>query len=276
MVRSVVPKSLRWSIKKALWRGVKNSLESAGYAVSLRNYYYSPLSSATDLKAKYSRWNRPSSLKGVEYDIKKMEERTSELLSKYLSEFQALPPFEELKEVGYGQGFIAVDALMLYMMIREIKPKRYIEVGSGLSTYYCSLAAKKNASEGDPLQIICIEPFPYEKLYSIPGIQVIAKEVQDVELSFFQQLEPNDIFFIDSSHILKIDSDVPFLYLEVLPTLKAGISYIFTTYLSPTTYLIRLRSGSLIRSGQCYGMKLCLYKLSFALTTNLELNFQRL
>jgi len=109
-------------------------------------------------------------------------------------------------------------------MIRYLKPKRYIEVGSGLSTYYCSLAAEKNASEGYPLQITCIEPFPYEKLYSIPGIQIIAKEVQDVELSLFEQLESNDVLFIDSTHIVKVDSDVPFLYLEVLPILKVGVT----------------------------------------------------
>ena len=148
----------------------------------------------------------------MDYNIEKMEARLSNLISNYLSEFSALPPFEQLEEVGYGVGFIALDALTLYMMIRYIKPKRYIEVGSGLSTYYCSLAAEKNASEGYPLQITCIEPFPYEKLYSIPGIQIIAKEVQDVELSLFEQLEPNDIFFIDSSHMVKVDSDVPFLY----------------------------------------------------------------
>jgi hypothetical protein len=39
----------------------------------------------------------------------------------------------------------------------------------------------------------------------------------------FQQLEQNDIFFIDSSHMIKVDGDVPFLLLEVLPVLKVGV-----------------------------------------------------
>ena len=75
----------------------------------------------------------------------------------------------------------------------------------------------KNASEGHPLAITCIEPYPYDKLYTIPGIQVIAKQVQDVEVSVFQELQQGDMLFIDSSQCLKIDGDVPFLFLEVLP-----------------------------------------------------------
>jgi hypothetical protein len=69
----------------------------------------------------------------------------------------------------------------------------------------------------------CIEPHPFDKLRTIRGIQVLTKEVQDAEISFFQQLQENDILFIDSSHILRIDGDVPFLYLEVLPSLNAGV-----------------------------------------------------
>ena len=109
------------------------------------------------------------------------------------------------------------------MMVRQLKPRRYVEVGSGLSTYYCSLAAKKNSEECHPLEIICIEPHPFEKLRTILGIQVLAKEVQDVDVSRFQQLQENDILFIDSSHIVRIDGDVPYLYLEVLPILNPGV-----------------------------------------------------
>src|SRR5262249_46767338 len=65
-------------------------------------------------------------------------------------------------------------ALVLYMMIRHIRPKRYIEVGSGLSTYYCSLAAARNSSEGYPLAITCREPYPFEKLRTIPNIDIKA------------------------------------------------------------------------------------------------------
>ena len=155
--------------------------------------------------------------------LRKWKSQFSDLLSRYLDEFSLIPPYATLQKVGFGPGYTAVDALTLYMMVRHLKPRRYIEVGSGISTYYCSVAAERNAKECHPLEITCIEPHPYDQLRTIPGIKVLAKEVQDAELSLFQQLQENDILFIDSSHILRIDGDVPFLYLEVLPTLNSGV-----------------------------------------------------
>ena len=202
---------------------VQSFLDRAGYVVARKSDYYSPLTSVSDLRSTFGRWHRPSALKGVEYDLKQMKTALSDLLSRYLAEFMDIPPYEQLQQVGFGPGYTAVDALTLYMMIRQLKPKRYVEVGSGLSTYYCSLAAARNASEGHPLAITCVEPYPFEKLHTIAGINVIAKPVQDVEVSLFEQLRGGDVMFIDSSHILRIDGDVPFLYLEVLPTLDAGV-----------------------------------------------------
>jgi hypothetical protein len=48
--------------------------------------------------------------------------------------------------------------------------------------------------------------------------------VQDLPLETFAELAENDILFIDSSHVSKIDSDVNYLYLEVLPFLKKGVT----------------------------------------------------
>jgi len=198
-------------------------LGAMGYSVARKSDYYSPLPSLDRLKKNYERWYRPSALAGIEYDLEAMKEELQSLLSRYYDEFSAFPAFEQLRK-KFGPGFTKLDALTLYMLIRQLKPTRYIEVGSGLSTYYCSLAAEKNASEGRPLQMTCIEPHPYEKLYTLSGIQVIPKEVQDVELSSFQQLEAGDVLFIDSTHVLNIDGDVPYLYLEVLPSLKVGVT----------------------------------------------------
>jgi hypothetical protein len=194
----------------------------AGYLVARKKDYYSPLASVDDLKSTYARWYRPSTLRGIDYDLEAMGREFSELLSRYLPEFLEIPPYEQLDGIGFGHGYTAVDALTLYMMIRHWKPKRYVEVGSGLSTYYCSLAGARNGGKGHPLGITCIEPYPFEKLNTIPGINVIAKQVQDVDPALFQQLESDDVLFIDSSHVLRIDGDVPFLYLEVLPALNVG------------------------------------------------------
>jgi hypothetical protein len=201
----------------------RQSLEAAGFQVARDGDYYSPLPSVARLKANAARWNRASALRGVDYDLPAMKSALAELLARYLDEFLSYPPYAQVQKIGFGLGYTAVDALTLYMMIRHLKPRRYIEVGSGVSTFYCSLAAERNASEGHPLEMTCIEPYPFEKLSTIPGIRVLPQKVEDVDISLFQQLQQNDVLFIDSSHILRVDGDVPFLYLEVLPVLNVGV-----------------------------------------------------
>jgi hypothetical protein len=110
------------------------------------------------------------------------------------------------------------------MMIRQLKPARYFAVGSGISLYYCSQAAARNALENRPLEIACIEPRPGTSLYSAPGIRIITNEVQDESLSTFKALRSGDVLFIDSSHTLRIDSDVAYLLLEVVPVLRCGVN----------------------------------------------------
>jgi predicted O-methyltransferase YrrM len=159
----------------------------------------------------------------ADYDLAEMRGTLSTLLDLYMAEFRQLPAYSELQRAGFGPGYTAVDALTLYMMIRHLKPSCYIEVGSGLSTYYCSLAAEKNREEGRPLSITCIEPHPCRRLLELPGLSIIESQVQDVDVEMFQRLSVDDVLFIDSSHVVKIDGDVPFLYLEVVPTLKPGV-----------------------------------------------------
>jgi hypothetical protein len=194
-----------------------------GYTVARESDYYSPLPSTRSLLRTVDRWYRPSALRGIAYDLEAMKRELTALLTDHLEEFLALPPYSELQQRGFGPGYTAVDALTLYVTIRRLKPNRYLEVGSGLSTYYCTLAAAKNAEEGHPVALTCIEPHPYPRLRSIPGITIIEKEVQDLPVSMFQELQSGDVLFIDSSHAVRIDGDVPYLFLEILPALAAGV-----------------------------------------------------
>ena len=202
---------------------LQRTVEGAGYCVAGQTDYYSPLPSVSSLRMNRARWDKPSALSGVAFDLAGMKALLLELSQRYAREFAALPPYEQLQKIGFGPGYTAVDALTLYLMIRQVKPRRYIEVGSGLSTYYASLAAAKNAAEGRPMEMTCIEPYPYEKLYSIPNITLVKSEVQSVDPAVFKTLQANDLLFIDSSHILKIDGDVAFLFLEVLPSLARQV-----------------------------------------------------
>ena len=194
-----------------------------GLNVSLRSDFYSPLPSITSLEKNMNRWFKPSNLCGVNYDLKHMQDKLVYLTSHYLEEYENSFTYDEINKKGYGPGYPFLDSMLLYFMIRDIKPKNYIEIGSGVSTYICSLSAKENDKIGSSLSITCIDPYPQENLYKIPNVKVINDEIQNVDQHFFDQLHAGDILFIDSTHILKIDGDVPYLYLEIIPRLENGV-----------------------------------------------------
>jgi hypothetical protein len=75
-------------------------------------------------------------------------------------------------------------------------------------------------------EMCCIEPYPTNKIEALADARRITlhvKEVQDVPATVFERLGGNDILFIDSTHAGKIDSDVYYIYLELLPRLKSGV-----------------------------------------------------
>ena len=197
-------------------------MDRCGYVVARKGDYYSPLPSRRELKPTMARWTKPSSLLGVTYDVARMKVTLADLAGRYLEEFLELPPYEEALKLGFGPGYTRVDALVLYAMLRARKPARYVEVGSGLTTYYACQAGARNSREGRPMAITCVEPYPFAALETLPEITLIERQVQDVDLDVFTALGEDDVLFIDSSHIVRLDGDVPFLFLEVLPALRAG------------------------------------------------------
>lgn len=195
-----------------------------GYNIVKKADYYSVLPVLSEIEATRSRWEKPSALTGLDIDVTVLEKNLGTLADSWEDEFvRVTGDYLENTRKGFGPGYPHFDARTLYFMLREHKPKRYLEVGSGLSTYYTSLAAAKNAEEGSPLQITCIEPYPFDALRTIEGFELVEGFVQDVPLERFEELEAGDVLFIDSSHALKIDSDVAFLFMEALPRVKPGV-----------------------------------------------------
>lgn len=126
-----------------------------------------------------------------------------------------------------GNGFFGVgDAIVLYSLFRHFRPKRVIEIGSGFSS-----AAMLDTSErflGGSVHFTFIEPYADRLLELLRPADretqtIVSCLVQDVPLDVFQALERGDVLFIDSSHVLKIGSDVQHILFNILPTLKPGV-----------------------------------------------------
>lgn len=195
-----------------------------GFAIVRRDDFYSTLPVLDEIERTRARWDRPSSLGGVTVDVAGMKDRFAVLAQRWEDDFERTTgDYLANQRRGFGPGYPRLDARTLYYMLREHKPGAYLEVGSGLSTFYATTAARRNEDEGSPMKITCVEPYPFDALREIPGFELIRGFVQDVPLERFQALESGDVLFIDSSHALKIDSDVAYLFLEVLPALKPGV-----------------------------------------------------
>jgi Methyltransferase domain len=125
----------------------------------------------------------------------------------------------------FDNGFFAgFDAAVYYSLIRHLKPRRVVEVGAGYSTRIAQKALIRNRREGAEGRLQCIEPYPEPRLTeALPDVPLITKPVQETGLDLFASLQRNDVLFIDSSHTVKFDSDVCYLFLEVLPALNAGV-----------------------------------------------------
>jgi hypothetical protein len=185
-------------------------------------HFYSALPDTRELSP--SLWEYASELPGIDMNEEAQLGLLSETFPAFRDEYNTIP--HERTDVPHqftfdNPFFGGTDALALYCMIRTFQPKVVLEVGSGHSTRLAAQAALKN---GDTT-VIAIEPYPEEVLVrGFPGFAtLIPNKVQLVNPRLFEALNAGDILFIDSSHVVKAESDVNYLYLEILPRLKPGV-----------------------------------------------------
>ena len=178
-------------------------------------------------------------------------------------------PFDKTADLKYyfnNSVFLSGDSEISYGMIRHFKSRKIIEIGSGLSTLMTLNAIQKNKEEDANYncEMICVEPFEHKWLdkldiklvrsmvedvdisslsnseistSSTMDIKLVRSMVEDVDISLFDKLEKNDILFIDSSHMIKPQGDVLFLFLHVLPKLKPGVLVHIHDIFTPRDYL---------------------------------------
>jgi hypothetical protein len=106
-----------------------------------------------------------------------------------------------------------------YCLIRQRRPGRVIEIGSGHSTRFFHAAIK---AEGFEAEFTAIDPAPRAVIKGL-GINFIAATLDKVDLTLFDTLRAGDLLSIDSSHILMPGTDVDDLLNRVLPRLPKGV-----------------------------------------------------
>ncbi|MFL2809065.1 MAG: class I SAM-dependent methyltransferase [bacterium] len=212
----------------------KNAFMNVG-VFPIRDHYYEPqFDNQNPTPAFFEDRNLP----GINWNISEQLEMLKRFVfAKELEDISRVKP-SNLKYYLNNDAFESGDAEYWYQIIRTIKPKRIFEVGSGNSTLMAIKAINKNQEEdlSQKCDHICIEPYEMPWLEEA-GVTVVRKKVEELELSFFSQLQANDILFIDSSHIIRPQGDVLFEYLELLPSLNTGVIVHVHDIFSPKNYL---------------------------------------
>jgi Methyltransferase domain len=210
-----------------------------GLGVSVTpSHFYFPVPSLKSFVDKDWQASRPCA--GVDFRLQDQIQRLHTEILPYADEWN----FPE-KSAGdthkfhFNNGFFErIDAEVAYSFVRKNKPKRIIEIGSGNTTLVMSAALQRNAAEGTPGELISIEPYPAPFLKD--GVkcltELIEKPVQKVPIDLFRTLRENDILFIDSSHVVSMDSDVLYECLRILPELASGVIVHFHDVFTPLDY----------------------------------------
>ena len=204
-------------------------------------HFYSPLPSLVEIDRDALKifGSIPHSIPGIELH----ESEQLKLLEDFSRYYQSIP-FLPHKTVGLryyyeNPAYSYSDAIFLHCMIRHLKPKKIIEIGSGFSS--CAILDTSKLFFDGSINITLIEPYPDLVMSLIKEedkneIKVIPQRLQDVGLNEFEALAPNDILFIDSTHVSKINSDVNRIFFEILPALSSGVHIHFHDIFFPFEY----------------------------------------
>jgi hypothetical protein len=135
-------------------------------------------------------------------------------------------------EMGFG----ATEADFLYAFVATQRPRQIFQIGCGVSTAVCLLAAE---DAGYSPEVICVEPYPTKFLAqeaSQGRVALVRQPAQTLDLKAVEALRNDVLFFVDSTHALGPAGEVSRIILEMLPRLQAGARVHFHDILFPYDY----------------------------------------
>ena len=211
----------------------------------LPRHFYSEIPDIRILR-NTSQWRAPRSMGGILGDVDAQVDWVDQTTKSYrpcLRQFEIHRMAVEMS--GSHEGYGEVEADLLYSFVRSKRPAQIVQIGCGVSTAVCLIAAR---DEGYTPQITCIEPHPTEFLRAeakARRLQLIPWKLQDVGPECVSSLKAGDLFFVDSSHTLAPAGEVNIIILETLPSLAPGAYVHFHDIYFPYDYGSAVLSSAL-------------------------------
>jgi predicted O-methyltransferase YrrM len=203
-------------------------------------HFYSPIPSIDEVRAREAELfgSPPPSLPAID-----LRADAQVALVHELARFYGDLPFPRTQSIESRYWFenwaySYADAIFLYSMLRHLRPRRVIEVGSGFSSAAMLDTADRWLPETsftfiDPdtstLDAL-LRPADRER------VNIVRARLQDIPLTTFEALAANDILFIDSTHVSKTGSDVNRILFDILPRLAPGVHVHFHDVFYPFEY----------------------------------------
>ncbi len=187
---------------------------------------YSPIPSATDI-TRAAPTTGPGRREVPGIDLREAEQWAllTHLLSDYEETAVWLADDENHRFSLDNTWFAGADAVLYALMLRDLAPRRVVEVGSGFSSALGLDVAEAYLEEHPEFTFIDPDAQRLRSLVTSADLRgrLLERPVQDVPLAAFTTLSAGDILAIDSSHVIRAGSDVQYLLNEVLPELAAGV-----------------------------------------------------
>jgi Methyltransferase domain len=203
----------------------------------LPRHFYSEIPSIQQLRATNA-WRRPRSMKHIAgADLPSQQAFAASCTQGLEASMTATSLHRRACEMnGLHEGFGPIEADFLYCFVRSQQPPVIIQIGCGVSTAICILAA---ADAGYKPNIICIEPYPTQFLTDQAAagtLRLVVEKFEDTTLPIADLLQNGGLFFVDSSHTLGPAGEVTQLICEALPTLPSGTWVHFHDIMFPYDY----------------------------------------
>jgi len=145
---------------------------------------------------------------------------------------RALPSYQadldNLKEKSRNQvdyqfanGFYtSPDAEVLYTIMRMLKPQRVLEIGCGNST---RITRQAIIDGGLSTKLTCIDPSPRRDVAAFADELNLCPVEESKAVEYLSNLEPGDVLFIDTSHIVLPANDCAYIYSVLIPLVPSGV-----------------------------------------------------
>jgi|tagenome__1003787_1003787.scaffolds.fasta_scaffold20955938_2 hypothetical protein len=223
---------VRRAAHSAVHGAVRRAAKRLGYEV-LWPTYYNGLPRFDELPEGF--WDRRSSLPGIAID----EARSLGLIEDLVTDSDFRPARRPAPGAFYlpNGSYGLLDALILWGLLRKHRPARVLELGAGFSTLLIRDALAANG-EGEH---IVVDPFPrYGDLGDTSAFDLRLTSAADVSPEQYAELGEGDVVFIDTTHTVKVGSEVNAIILEGLPHLRPGVLVHFHDIFLPFEYPRRL------------------------------------